>query len=107
MRKIILHVFLILSAFSDAQTRFDRQLNIPVTENGATLRFPWAGGINFPLISPIDLNGDGRTDIFLYDHHNKRILTFVNNGNLSADQAWDYAPEYASQFPPVNKFAYL
>lgn len=108
MKKISLFFLLIVfSSPAFSQTTFDRILNIPVTENGNTLQFPWAGGINYPWISPIDLNLDGRNDLFLFDRHNNRILTFVNNGNTSADLAWEYAAQYALQFPPVNVWAFL
>ena len=90
-----------------SQARFDRDLTIPVVENGNTLRNPWAGGINYPWISPIDLNVDGLYDLFLFDKHNNRITTFLNNGSASASTAWDYAPEYAQQFPAANKWVFL
>ena len=107
MRKSLLIFFFISSLSAFGQAQFDRILNVPVSESGNSLSFPWAGGINFPWISSIDLNNDGKLDIFLFDHHNNRILTFLNNGNTSADLAWDYAPDYALQFPPVNKWAFL
>jgi hypothetical protein len=107
MRISLLIVFLICSVSVFSQTQFDRQHSIPVTEGGNTLRLPWVGGINFPWISSIDMNNDGMLDIFLYDHHNNRLLTFLDNGDTVADEAWDFAPEYMFQFPPVNKWAFL
>ena len=107
MKISFLFLYFILTINSFAQTKFDRALNIPVSEGGNTFRFPWAGGINFPWISSIDLNSDGLNDLFVFDHHNNRILTFLNNGSSSVKQAWDYAPQYAHQFPPVNSWAFL
>src|SRR5690242_19289967 len=107
MRNLYLLFFFLIVLNARSQTRFDRALNIPVTENGSQLRFPWTGGINFPWFSSMDLNGETLPDIFFLDHHNNRILTFTNNGSQNPDQAWDYAPQYAGQFPPVNKFAFL
>ena len=98
---------LILTISASAQTQFDRVLTIPVKEGSNQLRSPWAGGINFPWISSIDLNNDGLNDLFLFDHHNSRILTFLNNGNTSTDLAWEYAPQYMTQFPFVNKWVFL
>jgi hypothetical protein len=104
----ILFLILIYSSLEiNAQANFKRTLDIPVIENGNPLLYPWAGGINFPWINSIDLNGDNVMDLFLYDHHNSRILTFLNNGKTNADSAWDYAPEYMFQFPPVNRWALL
>lgn len=108
MRKIFFGVlFIVLPAILFSQTVFNRALQIPVVENGDVLRFPWAGGINFPKLSEIDLNGDNSPDIFIFDSYNNRIQTFINNGNTAFDLAWDYAPEYISQFPPVKFWAFL
>lgn len=89
------------------QGRFKRESGIPVTESSNLLHMPWAGGINFPWISPVDINGDVMKDLYLFDRQNFRVQTFINNGNTNADLAWDYAPEYAFQFPPANKWAFL
>ena len=108
MRKLIFYFLLLVTpALALAQAQFDRTLNIPVLENSQPLRFPWAGGINFPKMSGIDLNNDGLSDIFIFDGFNNRILTFLNNGNTSSRLAWDYAPQYIGQFPPVKTWAYL
>lgn len=89
------------------QNVFQRVDTVPVTVNGQLLVNPWTGGINFPNISSIDLNADGLKDLFLYDRHNERIVTFLNNGNTDYQNAWIYAPSYASQFPPISKWALL
>lgn len=107
MKRLFFLFYCLFTISSFGQTRFDRELNIPVKEGGFSLRFPWAGGINFPWISSIDLNNDSLKDLFLFDHHNNRILTFLNNGNTSAELAWDYAPDFALQFPIVNKWVFL
>ncbi len=107
MNRIIFFLLIFQVSVSFGQARFDRVPDIPLTESGNQLRFPWAGGINFPWISSIDLNNDSLNDIFLYDHHNGRILTFLNNGSTVAELAWDYAPQYRFQFPSVNSWALL
>ena len=106
-KKLFCIVFSFLAIAANGQARFDRIDSISVTVNSNSIRFPWAGGINFPNISEIDLNNDGRKDLFMFDRHNNRILTFVNNGSTNYTTAWDYAPVYATQFPPVNKWALL
>ena len=107
MRKFLVLFYCLVTFATSAQTKFDRVLNIPVQEGNKSLRFPWAGGINFPWISSIDLNADGLKDLFLFDHHNDRILTFLNNGNSNADLAWNYAPDFSNQFPPVSNWVFL
>ena len=100
-------LFLFITSCAIAQTRFVPDFTIPVTENNNPLRSPWAGGINFPWFSSIDLNGDTLQDLFLVDRQNNRIQTYINNGSTNRNLAWDYAPQFASQFPYVNKFAFL
>ena len=86
--------------------------SIPVYVGTDTLNNPWAGGLNFPLFSQIDLNGDGILDLFVYErlqtttYTSGRILTFINDGTPGL-KAWHFAPEYISKFPPINKWALL
>ncbi|MCX6291448.1 MAG: FG-GAP-like repeat-containing protein [Bacteroidetes bacterium] len=110
MKKII---FLLVScvvlhcSVSTAQSlQFNFTDSIPVVVNSDTLHNAWAGGINTPLISEIDLNGDGIHDLFVYDRSNSRILPFLNDGSPGIF-AWHYAPEYITKFPPIIKWAVL
>jgi hypothetical protein len=105
MKKFFQLILLLIANGVAAQNRFDRIDTIPVFENSVALKNPWAGGINFPNINSIDLNNDGLKDLFLFDRHNNRIETFLNNGNTDYSLAWDYAPQYATQFPPITKWA--
>lgn len=116
MKRISPALLLLLNLFfsgkMNAQIAFQRVDTIPVIVNGVTLNNAWAGGINFPLISEIDLNGDGIQDLFVYDRLSSssslsgRISTFINDGTTSTN-AWHYAPEYISHFPPINRWAFL
>ena len=58
---------------------------IPVTLDGvAPLKNPWAGGLNSPQFSPIDLNGDGVKDLFVFERgYNGKVLTFINKGIIN------------------------
>ncbi|MBK8584753.1 MAG: VCBS repeat-containing protein [Bacteroidetes bacterium] len=76
-------------------------------ENGIQLANPWAGGINFPAVNELDANGDGRKDIFIYDKFNSKISVYLNNGNTNYELAWDYSPEYAFKFPPINQWVLM
>ncbi len=89
-----------------AQGHFDRVDTISVREGSLNLLNPWAGGINFPLMSEIDLNGDGIHDLFVFDTHNNRILPYLNDGSAGIN-AWHYAPAYIPKFPMINKWAML
>ena len=71
---------------------------------------PWAGGLNSPQFSPIDLNGDGIKDLFVYERDvaekNGSVLTFLNGG--AADSIdYTYAPEYQSIFPNIQNWVLL
>ena len=86
--------------------RFDRTDSVKVVVNSDTLNNAWAGGIDIPLFSEIDLNGDGIHDLFMFDKANNRISTFINDGSTGV-KAWHYAPQYVSKFPPVVSWALL
>ncbi len=103
LASLVFSLFL-LNVFS--QNKFDRIFNIPVRSGAQTLQNPWAGGINFPLISEVDMNGDGLHDLFVYDRHNRRVLTFINTGLPSTD-AWRYDTSFTNKFPKVNEWAFL
>jgi hypothetical protein len=63
-----------------------------------TLRNAWAGGLNSPQFSNIDLNGDQQPDLYVFDRASTRSMTFLNVAS-GAGRAWQYAPEYESVFP--------
>jgi len=99
-------IFIMLNQFISAQARFDRVDSIPVREGSTSLLNPWAGGINFPMVSEIDLNGDGIHDLFIFDAHNNRIIPYLNDGTPGVN-AWHFSPAYIPKFPPINKWALL
>jgi hypothetical protein len=59
---------------------------ITVIENGYVLKMPWANGINFSNVSNIDLNGDGKKDLVVFDRLNTygvgRFRCFIHTGNV-------------------------
>ena len=72
-----------------------------VVQGADTLRNAWAGGLNTPQFSTIDLNNDGRPDLFAFDHETSRCYTFLNVAAPSAPagRRWQYAPQYETIFP--------
>lgn len=105
MKQIVIIILCLCASIAHAQTGFTRNNSIPVYDNGQLL-LPWAGGLNFPLFSKIDLNGDNIPDLFAFDRSNNRVLTFVNNGT-SGTNCWEYAPQYADMFPAIKGWAFL
>lgn len=92
------------SQIASAQS-FER-LNIPFVQNGETLAFPLAGGLNNPQLSEVDLNHDGIQDLYIFDREGNRHLTFLNAGT-TGQTAYTFAPQYAANFPTVENWALL
>ncbi len=104
--KYILTLFFGLACISvKSQNNFTLNNSIPVIKN-LPLELPWAGGLNFPVFSEIDLNGDNVPDLFAFDRSNNRSLTFINKGT-GGIHCWEYAPQYAERFPVLKGWAYL
>jgi len=83
---------------SFSQGSYIPNVNIPVDILGTTIKNAWAGGLNAPIFSQIDLDGDGRKDLFIFDKDGNRITTYLNNGTVNTVD-YHYAPEYRSLFP--------
>lgn len=88
-----LTVFLLPQALA-AQFTYQIDQSIPVEMDGKTLALPWAGGLNSAQLNTLDLNGDTKQDLAIYDRGAAKIFTFLNLNNK-----WEYYPEYESLFP--------
>ena len=77
-----------------AQFTYQIDQSIPVEVNGNLLAFPWAGGLNSAQLNTVDLNGDNKPDLAIYDRGAAKIFTFLNQNNK-----WQYRPEYEALFP--------
>jgi hypothetical protein len=88
-------------AQSGAGFGFEYRPLAKVVHGTDTLRNAWAGGLNTPQFSSIDLNNDGQQDLFAFDHESSRCYTFlsVTAPATAAGRRWQYAPEYESLFP--------
>lgn len=81
---------------------FERDQTVPVIENGQSLAFPWAGGLNSVRFSEIDLDLDGVTDLLGFEKHGNRVLPF-----LRQSAGFVYAPQYACRFPDLHDWVIL
>ncbi|MDJ0367538.1 T9SS type A sorting domain-containing protein [Hymenobacter sp. H14-R3] len=71
-----------------------------IVQGTDTLTQAWAGGLNTPQFSTIDLNGDGQADLYAFDRQTARSYTFLSvAGPGGAGRRWQYAPEYEALFP--------
>ena len=50
-----------------AQLTFNRVDTVQVIDDSLPLKNAWAGGLNYPMVEEIDLNGDGIMDLVLYE----------------------------------------
>ncbi len=96
-------VFFMPSESSVAQKNNDI---IVVDQNDDPIPFAWAGGLNAPQFSEIDLNDDGIMDLFVFDREGYRVMTFLNNGT-TGQVDYEYAPEYESAFPEMAQWCLL
>lgn len=77
--------------------------NYPVTFQDQILSEAWAGGLNAPQFSKIDLNDDGVKDLFVFDRGwDGTIKTFLYQNNQFV-----YAPEYQQNFPVMRNWVLL
>ncbi len=90
-----------------AQWQFGRAHDIPVVEDGDTLLFPWAGGLNNAQISRLDVNRDGVRDLFVFDRTGNRILTFISVPGGQGPNAYRYTSAYNNAFPELQDWVKL
>jgi hypothetical protein len=72
--------------------------NLEVFQNNHQLNNAFCGGLNSPVISPINLNNDAYLDLFIFDKYGFKIMTFINQGP-GKYPTYLYAPQYESSFP--------
>ena len=89
-----------------AQAPMFQRLSFPVSQDGKTLRYPFAGGLNAAQLSAADLNQDGIQDLVIFDRAGDVLLTFLNGGK-TGEIDYTYAPDYACYFPLLRDYVLL
>ncbi len=69
------------------------------------LRSPYAGGLNSPQFSEIDLNMDGVMDLFIFDRVGDRVITYLRTED--SYPFYTHAPQYEGLFPRLNDWAMI
>jgi Secretion system C-terminal sorting domain/FG-GAP-like repeat len=86
---------------------FSNSSEIEVIHGGEILKNPWSGGINAAQLSKIDLNLDGKKDIFIFDRTGNKITTLINNDNTAGAINYSYTNKYNNNFPELKYWALL
>jgi hypothetical protein len=81
------------------QISFDQITNLPVSG----LKNPWAGGINSVQFFSIDLDGDAREDLVIFDRSAQHLKTFLSN----TSGGFTYSPGYQKRFPLIENWMNL
>jgi len=91
----VIFFFIGLPLTTRAQFTYVQDQSIPVKDqNGDLLPMPWAGGVNAAQHNTLDLNGDSKMDLVLFDRMANKVMTYLNKNNQ-----YVYAPDYESLFP--------
>ncbi len=94
MRNLCLLLLIVLPIWAQGQFTYTLDQSIAVEVDGKTISLPWAGGLNAVQVNTMDLNGDAKIDLVLFDRSANKILTFLNESNQ-----YVYAPDYEELFP--------
>ncbi len=105
MQKLTIIIFLLFfysfNGFTQ-ETSFMIYDSISVSIGGIDLKNPWAGGLNASQFNKVDLDGDGKEDLAVFDRTTQKLSTFLNVNN-----DFKYAPEYEDLFPKMQYWMLL
>ncbi|MBK8634606.1 MAG: T9SS type A sorting domain-containing protein [Saprospiraceae bacterium] len=101
---ILISLFFSVSSNLFAQTLVP--VDIPIIVNGKTLNSAFVGGLSAPQFSQIDLDNDGKKDLFIFDRNGNVKMTFLNKGGIG-EVNYQYAPQYESFFPNMHTWCLL
>jgi len=104
--KNLLLVLLILPLTVFGQFGFERSFDIEVSKNSVIQKYAWVGGLDYCNFSNIDLNQDGKLDLFIFDKSGSKPLTFIQNGSEGV-MDFEYAPQYEKAFPKLYGWTLL
>ncbi|MBP7810575.1 MAG: T9SS type A sorting domain-containing protein [Bacteroidia bacterium] len=104
--RILIISYFLLGSLLKAQLPVGRD-TITVIEGGNVLKSAWAGGLNFCMVSQVDLDLDTKLDLVLFDKVDLFAYgifrCFINKGGVG-EIKYVYDGEYSSKFPPVQQW---
>ena len=107
MKKVFIALLWIILSFqpvlSQTYLGFEYNPNIPVKNGGATLKNPWAGGINYGQFSTIDYNFDGLDDLVIFDRSADEFILMEHTVNASV-HGYEYVYKGYEYFPADCKY---
>lgn len=107
MKKFLSVSFFFIPFIVQAQIAFSPWNDVRVVnQNNQVLTNAWAGGLFCPQFSQIDLNEDGKKDLFVFDRSNDKISCFLNEGG-TGEINYVYTSKYNSVFPKLSRWALL
>lgn len=103
--KIIVVLFLLgMGTICKSQTA---RLNVEVLRANATIyQHAWAGGLNNPQFSALDLDNNGQQDLVVFDRTGGVFLPFLHSGLVDTID-YQFSPEYVGDFPKAEKWVLL
>ncbi len=103
----LLCLLLLFSLSAAAQLPVARD-TITVIENNYVLKMNDAGGFNYPNVSGADINGDGKSDLVVFDRPNQFspgvFKVFLYKG---PNEEYRYSAAYSALFPACQNWALL
>src|SRR5688572_19499865 len=94
MVRIFILIALIIPAHLFAQFTYVLDTTITAEVDKVLLPMPWTGGLNAAQYNTMDLDGDQKDDLVLFDRMGNKVITFLAVGNT-----YRYAPDYEKIFP--------
>ncbi|HOY12093.1 MAG TPA: T9SS type A sorting domain-containing protein [Saprospiraceae bacterium] len=101
---IFIYLLISVSNFLSAQNL--TPIDVPIIVNGKTLNAAFVGGLSAPQFSQIDLDNDGKKDLFIFDRNGNVKMTYLNKGGIG-EINYEYAPQYESFFPNIHTWCLL
>jgi hypothetical protein len=69
--------------------------------NDDVLPAPWAGGLNACQLGRMDVDGDGKKDLLVFDRHGNRLSCFLNQGD-TGEIKYVFDNNYTKNFPRLT-----